>query len=79
MQAAVFCEDDFDSTHDVANEAAFSVFCDGFGAGAKAYGGGKWRLYLLPRDESEMNSDEHIGEIMRVHEAIAAAEAKAAT
>lgn len=74
MRAAVFCEDDFDSIHDVADEAEFSAFSDGFDAGAKAYGGGKWRLYLLPRDSQKMYDDEHVGEIMRAHEAIEAAQ-----
>ena len=77
MKAAVFCEDDFDKLVDVADEAAFSAFCDGFDAGAEAYGGGKWHLYLLPRDHADMVEKEHVGEVMRALEAVAEAEATA--
>ena len=74
---AIFCEDDFDSVAEVADEIAAATFFAGFDAGAKAYGGGKWRLYALPRDATNMHEDEHVGEIMRAHEEIARLDAKA--
>lgn len=70
MYAISFCEDDYGDVYGVTDETAFDAFSDGFGAGANAYGAGKWRLYLLPRDEAEMVENEHIGEVMRAHEEI---------
>lgn len=76
MYAVSFCEDDYNDVHDVTDEAAFAALCAGFDAGAEAYGGGNWHLYLLPRDHSTMVEKEHVGEIMRAHEEIARREAQ---
>lgn len=68
MKIASFCEDDFSACHDVASEAEFEAFSTGFDAAAEAYGGGKWRLYLLPRDHAKMVEAEHVSEVMRALE-----------
>lgn len=68
MKAVTFCEDDFDGCHDVADEGAFAVFDEAFTAGANAYGAGKVRVYLLPRDHAKMVEAEHVGEVMRALE-----------
>lgn len=76
MYAVSFCEDDYNDVHEVADESAFQAFSDGFEAGASAYGAGKVRLYLYPRDEAKMIDAEHVGEAMRAHVAIERREAQ---
>ena len=66
MFAVSFCEDDYNDVHEDESEGAFSIFCDGFEAGADAYGAGKVRLYLLPRDAAKM-AEEDVGEVMRAN------------
>jgi hypothetical protein len=73
MKAVTFCEDDFEGHYDLRTEAEFDAFEKGFDAAAHAYGGGKWRLYLLPRDHAKMVEGEHVGEVMRALEATEAA------
>lgn len=65
MKAVFFCEDDYEGCQDIESESDFASFEVGFTLGANAYGAGKVRVYLLPRDHDAMREAEHVGEVMR--------------